>query len=62
MLLTNAEFYTKNYTSFLMACNHFGLTLDELRAVLRVMEYAKGDYLFKGPVATYSINDLLFGF
>jgi hypothetical protein len=26
------------------------------------MEYARSDFLFKGPVATYSITDLLLGF
>jgi hypothetical protein len=26
------------------------------------MEYARSDFLFKGPVATYLVEDLLFGF
>lgn len=26
------------------------------------MEYARSDFLFKGPIAKYTINDLLFGF
>jgi hypothetical protein len=26
------------------------------------MEYARSDFLFKGPIATYSVQDLLFGF
>ena len=26
------------------------------------MSYARSDFLFQGPVANYTVNDLLFGF
>lgn len=51
MLMFNDEI-GKNYTYSNKAAAFFYITLNELHAVMKCLEYARSDFLFESPVIT----------
>lgn len=44
------------------AALYFGLTSTQLQAVLKVFNYVVSDFLFQGPIAEYTVEELVEGF
>jgi len=61
MLLAN-DIITQNFTYSYACAAHFNLNLNQLKSVLRVLDYARGEFLFEGPITSLTPKQLFFGY